>query len=109
MTESASEKAAAFLMGDTTNARVGTLRGATGDHARLRELVLDKGDLTEDEQAEFEELVAKRRAGTLSGSPARVTHKRESVGGEREGDNMGGGRQPRTASEAAGDHLLGRS
>lgn len=110
MTESASEKAGAFLTGNTTGAeRVGTRRGETGDYARLRELLLDKGDLTDDEQAEFDELAAKRRAGTLSGSPARTTFKRESVGGERDGDNMGGGRRPESASEIAGAYLTGRS
>lgn len=110
MTESASEKAAAFLMGNTTNdERPGTQRAATGDYARLRELVLSDDDFSDDEQAEYDELITKRRAGTLAGSPARTTFKRQSVGGERPGDNEGDGRAPKTASEIAGAFLTGRS
>jgi hypothetical protein len=110
MMTTASEKAAAFLMGNSTgDERPGTQRPATGEYARLRELVLSDDDLSDDDMEEMRELNAKYRAGTITGSPARTAYKRQSVAGEREGDNMGGGREPQTASERAAAHLLGRS
>lgn len=105
---SASEQAAAFLTGaNTADERPLETRGATGEYARLRELVA-KDDLSDAETEEFHTLAEKRRAGTLEGSPARSVRKRPSVAGERE-DGVSTSSTPKTASAAAAAQLLGRS
>lgn len=109
MTESASEKAAAHLLGNGGEQSEGTRRGATGEYARLSELLLSDRKLTADEREEFQELAARHREGTLTGSPARVTRKRESVAGERPGDNEPTREPPITASDIAAAYLLGRN
>lgn len=101
----ASEEAAAFLAGSTSGERPLETRGATGEYARLRELVLADGDHTEDEAAEYDELIAKRRAGTLTGNPPRTIRKRPSVAGDR-GDEYAA-KAPKTASEIAAAQLRG--
>ena len=102
----ASEQAAAFLAG-TKDEAPGVERPATGEFARLRELLGKDGDFTDDEADEFADLAAKRRAGTLEGAPKRTVRKRDSVAGERDRDGKGREREskPETASEKAAAFL----
>ncbi|QYF98273.1 hypothetical protein [Microbacterium sp. PAMC21962] len=102
----ASEAAAAHMLATPGTDRPET-REATGDYARLREYVLDRDDLTADEEADFADLVAKRRAGTLEGAPARVVRKRQSVAGERQhdDDSSGSSKPEKTASELAAERV----
>lgn len=103
----ASEEAGAFLTGGTPRGdRPAATRGATGDYARLADL-LSKDDLSDAENDEFNTLAEKRRTGKLDGSPRRVVFKRESVGGERGEDHPG--KAPKTASDVAAAQLLGRA
>lgn len=104
----ASEQAAAFLTGAASGDRPGETRGATGDYARLRELLIEKDELTDDEAAELVELSDKRRSGALTGRPKTVVYKRQSVAGEsdRDGDR-GAPPSARTASEKAANFLRG--
>lgn len=107
----ASEQAAAFLAG-TKDETPGVERPATGGFARLRELLGQESEWTDDEADEFADLAAKRRAGTLDGAPKRTVRKRESVtGGERDRDGEGRerGPKPATASESAAAFLRERS
>lgn len=105
----ASEQAAARILGSTTDdVRPSHTRPATGDYARLREYVLDRDDLTAEEEADFADLVAKRREGTLEGSPERVARKRQSTAGEREDESPARGRsahEPKSASELAAERV----
>lgn len=102
----ASEQAAAFLAG-TKDEAPGVERPATGGFARLRELLGQEDEWTDDEADEFADLASKRRAGTLEGAPKRTVRKRDSVAGERDRDGEGRehGPKPATASEAAGAFL----
>lgn len=103
----ASEQAGAFLAGNGTDAeRAGERRGASGDYARLRDLI-EKDELTDDETGEFESLAEKRRSGTLAGSPTRTVYKRKSIAGEREDESDRGRPKPKSASEAAAAILRG--
>lgn len=100
----ASEAAAAQILGRTgDDRRPVETRPASGDYARLREYVLDRDELTEEEEADFADLVARKRAGTLEGSPARNVRKRQSTAGEsdRNGDAGRKTDPPKTASEIA--------
>lgn len=102
----ASEEAGAFLTGGTPRGeRPSATRGATGDYARLADL-LTKDDLSDAETDEFNALAEKRRAGTLDGTPRRTVLKRQSVGGERELDLPD--KAPKTASDIAAAQLLRR-
>ncbi len=97
----ASEQAAAFLAG-TKDEAPGVERPATGEFARLRELLGQEDEWTDDEADEFADLVAKRRAGTLEGAPKRTVRKRDSVAGERDRDGKGREREmPESASARA--------
>ncbi|HCU77956.1 MAG TPA: hypothetical protein DGU37_05530 [Microbacterium sp.] len=101
----ASEQAAAFLAG-TKDEAPGVERPATGEFARLRELLGQEDEWTDDEADEFADLAAKRRAGTLDGAPKRTVRKRASVAGERDRDGRGREREiPATASEKAAAFL----
>lgn len=102
----ASEAAAARVVGKTGDDRP-EAREATGDYARLREYVLDRDDLTPDEEADFADLVAKRRAGTLEGSPSRVVRKRQSIAGERQhdDDSSASSKPAKSASELAAEQV----
>lgn len=103
----ASKDAAAFLTEAASgDEREGQRRGATGDYARLADL-LGKDDLSAEESDEFDALAAKRRAGTLEGNPRRTVFKRKSVAGERGEDHPA--KTPKTASDIAAAQLLGRS
>lgn len=102
----ASEKAAAFLTENTDERPTGERRDASGEYARLRDLIL-QDELTDDESAEFAELAKKRRAGTLTGSPTRTVFKRPSTAGERSEVDVAP--KPPTASEQAAAYLQGRS
>lgn len=105
----ASEQAASFLTAATTSGqRVSERQGATGEYARLRDLI-EKDDLTDDESAEFDTLAEKRRAGTLEGRPRREVFKRRSVAGEREAEREGRPSRPLSASEQAARMLQGHS
>lgn len=105
----ASEKAAAFLAtGAKSDGAPGVERPATGEYARLRELLIDRDTLDDDEAEELADLAGKWRAGTIEGRPKRTVRKRESVAGD--GDRDGKGRErttPQTASEAAAARLRG--
>lgn len=101
----ASEQAAAFLAAKTAD-RQGERQGATGDYARLRDLI-EKDELSDDESEEFIELADKRRAGTLEGRPQRTTYKRPSVAGERADESTTPATKPKTASEQAANFLRG--
>lgn len=103
----ASEQAAAFLAAKTAGGeREGERQGATGEYARLRDLI-EKDDLTDDESAEFSSLAEKRRAGTLEGRPRRTVYKRQSVAGERSDESNMPASKPKTASEQAAAFLRG--
>ncbi|KJL25934.1 hypothetical protein RN51_00441 [Microbacterium oxydans] len=103
----ASEQAAAFLAAKTADGeREGERQGATGEYARLRDLI-EKDDLTDDESAEFSSLAEKRRAGTLEGRPRRTVYKRQSVAGERSED--GRPTTAPTASDQAARFLQGHN
>lgn len=81
---------------------------ASGDYGRLGELIaLD--DLTDDEEAEFENLAAKRRAGTLDGRPERIVHRRQSIAGEGGGDESASRKKTAiSTSQAQANIALGR-
>lgn len=101
----ASEQAAAFLA-TKSDERQGERQGATGDYARLRDLI-EKDELTDDESDEFAALADKRRTGTLEGRPQRTTYKRPSVAGERSDESATPVTKPKTASEQAASFLRG--
>lgn len=108
----ASEAAAARLLGNATgNDHPMNTRPATGERARLAELIDRDDDLNDDESAEFDELASKWRAGKLAGSPERVVRQRRSVAGEREDESAASGRHrtdaPKTASEQAAASVKG--
>ena len=98
----ASEQAAAFLGhgSGTKDETPGVERPATGGFARLRELLVDRDTLDDDEADELADLAGKWRAGELEGRPKRTVRKRESVAGD--GDRDGKGRE-RTTPETASD------
>lgn len=102
----ASEQAAAFLAG-TKDETPGVERPATGGFARLRELLGQESEWTDDEADEFADLAAKRRAGTLDGAPKRTVRKRDSVAGDgdRDGAAYADRSKPATASEKAAAFL----
>lgn len=102
----ASDEAARFLNGRAP-ADPGERRAATGERARLRDLLL-RDRLDDDETAELEELSKKFRDGDLEGRPPRTVRRRQSVAGD--GDRDGGGRgraTPPTASQRAAEQLRG--
>lgn len=101
----ASEQAAAYLATKIDGEREGERQGATGEYARLRDLI-EQDDLTDDESAEFSSLAEKRRAGTLEGRPRRTVYKRQSIAGERDESGMSA-TKPKSASEQAARLLQG--
>jgi len=107
MMSTASEQAAAFLAGTPKDEAPGVERPATGEFARLRELLGQEDEWTDDEADEFADLVAKRRAGTLEGAPKRTVRKRDSVAGDgdRDGAAYADRSKPATASEKAAAFL----
>lgn len=102
----ASEKAAAALLARSGSNPASEVRPATGERARLLELIERDEPLTDDESEEFAELAKKSRAGTLSGSPERTVRKRPSVAGDRVGRESVS--SPATASETAAHAILSR-
>lgn len=103
-----SNQADQILGGASRPGPAGGVRPATGEYARFRELALQDSDLTDDEMDEFEDLIAKRRAGKLGGRPTRTVVKRESIAGDGDRDGTARSRRPNPSSSEAQAALLTR-
>lgn len=102
----ASEEAARRILERGSEKRPSRVSGATGEYARLRELVLDIDELDDDQLEELERLSEKKRAGTLGGHAERVVRDRRSTAGEREDESPArSSSSAKTASELAAESV----